>query len=85
MSGSGVNIPVGIDWIISIKVEKSIWASRRRKIVITIVALVSIMAKTIADLALRSATGGLMWWWEGTYTTATALPAYAMSTTMERR
>ena len=53
----GVNIPVGIDWTIPIRVKKSSWA---RRIIITIVALVSIMAKTIADLALRSATGGLM-------------------------
>jgi len=52
MSGPRVNIPVGIDWTISIRVEESSWASRRRKIIITIVALVSIVAKTIADLAL---------------------------------
>ena len=58
MSGSGVNIPVGIDWTIPIRMEKSSWASR---IIIMIVAFVSIMAKMIADLAMRSATSGLMW------------------------
>ena len=57
MSGSGVNILVGIDWIILIKVEKSSQASR---IIITIIVLVSIMTKMIADLAL--ANSGLMWW-----------------------
>ena len=82
MSGSGVNISVGIDWTIPIRVEKSSWASR---IIIMIVALVSIMAKMIVDQALRSTPGKLMWWWEGTSTTMTALLALAMSTTMERR
>jgi len=57
MSGSGVNIPVGINWAIPIRVEKSSWASR---IIIMIVALVIIMPTTVADLALRLATGGLM-------------------------
>ena len=59
MNGSEVNIPVGIDCTIPIRVEKSSWASL---IIITIVALVSIMTKMIADLALRPAIGGLMWW-----------------------
>ena len=40
MSGSVVNIAVGIDWTIPIRVEKSSWASQ---IIITFVALVSIM------------------------------------------
>ena len=82
MSGSEVNIPVGIDSSIPIRVEKSSWANR---IIITIVALVSIMATTIANLALRSVTGGLMWWWEGTSMTMTALPASVTSTITERR
>ena len=61
MSGFRVNIPIGIDWIIPIIVEESSWVSRRRKIIITIVALVSIITKTIANLALRSAISRLMW------------------------
>ena len=81
MSGSRV-IPVGIDWTIHISVEKNSWANR---IIIMIVALISIMAKMIADLALRSATDRLMWWWEGTSTTITALLALATSSTMKRR
>ena len=82
MSGSIVDTLVGVGWTIPIRVEKSSWASRRRMIIITIVALVSIMSKTIADLGLRSATGGLMWWWEGT--TTTALPALATSAATKR-
>jgi len=65
MSGSRVNIPVGISWPIPIRVEKSSWANQRRRIIIMIVALVSILAKMITDLAVRSATSELRWWWEG--------------------
>jgi len=49
-----------------------------------IVALVSIMVKTITDLALRSATDKLMWWWEGMSMTTTAHPASTTSTATKR-
>ena len=85
MSGFRVNIQVGVGWIILRGVKKSNWAGRKRRIVVMIVALVSIMEKMIVDLALRSATGGLMWWWEGTSTTTTTLPASATSTNTDLR
>jgi len=49
MSASRVDIPVRVGWIILRRVEKSSWSSQRRRIVITIVALVGIVAKAIAD------------------------------------
>ena len=85
MSDSRVNIPIRIGWTMLIRVEKSSWASRSRRTIIMIVALINIMAKTIADQALRSIAGKLMWWWEGTFTTMTALPASATSSTIKRR
>ena len=81
MSGSRVNIPVGISLTILIRVEKSSWASLKKRIIIKIRLLVSIMAKMITDLALRSDTCGLMWWWEGMSTTTISLPSSAMSAT----